>query len=508
MTPRVPLSPRDRLARLQRIGLVSLLALLPLTLVAQQPNPNAWADEILNKEGYATPPKELVDAVLAPRHLNVTLTSLSPDRKWFLDEVSDGMIRMDRFSAPIHELGGVFIDYQANRSRTLTRGGSIGIQLLSAADGSKKQVAIPANTRVSSARWTPDGTGVAYLVHTPTATHAWVTDLTSNKPRQITKTPLLATLVTNFEFTSDGKQIVAVIIPDGRRPMPVKPQAPAGPEIRISEDGDKNRLRTYPSLMTTPHQFDLLEWHSTGQLALIDVQSQAVTKIGQPQMFRSIEFSPDGKHSRIVRMTKPFSYIVPAGNFGQVEEVWDSTGKALAKLSERPLNLGVQADTDPDPNPNPDPQAQGGGRGGGAPQTGKRELAWRPDGQGLTYLEQEPPPPGSAAGGGAGRAGAGRAGGGGGGRGGGGDAAQGGGRQGGQSGPPRPDRLYHWTAPFDATSAKVIYENSARMNGARFSPDMKIVFFTEGNTEYAVYLDEPGQKYALQRYRRRRPRRR
>ena len=498
MTSSVPLSRRDRLARAQRIGLVSLLALLPLTLVAQQPNPNSWADEILNKEGYATPPKELVDAVMAPRHLNVTLSNLSPDRKWFLDEAGDGMIQMDRFSIPFHELGGLFIDYQANRTRTLTRGGSIGIQLISATDGSKKPVAIPANTRVSSARWTPDGTGVAYLAHTPTATHVWITDLATNKPRQITKTPLLATLVTNFEFTSNGKQIVAVIVPDGRRPMPVKPLAPAGPEIRIAEDGDKNRLRTYPSLMTTPYQFDLLEYHSTGQLALIDVTSLAVTKVGQPQMFRSVDFSPDGKHSRIVRMTKPFSYIVPVGNFGQIEEVWDGTGKVLAKLSDRPLNLGVQADTDPDPNP--DPQAQGGGgRGGGPQQTGKREIAWRPDGLGFTYLEQEPPPAGSAAGGGAGRAG--RAGGGGGGRaGGGGDAAaaQGGGRQG-QSGPPRPDRLYHWMPPFDASSAKVLYENSARMNGVRFSPDMKIVFFSEGNTEYAVYLDEPAQKYVLQR---------
>jgi dipeptidyl aminopeptidase/acylaminoacyl peptidase len=496
MTPSVPFSRRDRLARLQRIGLVSLLALLPLTLVAQQPNPNSWADEIIAKEGYAQPPKELVDAVLAPRHLNTTLSNLSPDRRWFLDEVGDGMVMMDRFSVPFHELGGVFIDYQAHRSRTLTRGGSIGIQVISAADGSKKPVAVPANTRVSSARWTPDGAGVAYLAHTPTATHVWITDLASNKPRQITKTPLLATLVTNFEFTNDGKQIAAVIIPDGRKPMPVKPQAPTGPEIRVAQDNDRNRLRTYPSLMKTPHEFDLLEWHSTGQLALIDVQSQAVTKFGAPQMFRSFDFSPDGKHARIVRMTKPFSYIVPAGNFGQVEEVWDGTGKVLAELSKRELNLGVQSDTDPDP----DPQAQpGGGRGGGAPQTGKRDIAWRPDGQGFTYLEQEAPPPGSAAGGGAaGRAGRGaRTGGGGGG-----DEAPQGGRQG---GPPRPDRLYHWMPPFDASSAKVMYENSTRMNGVRFSPDMKIVFFSETsnnqNTEVAVYLDAPTQKYVLQRSR-------
>ena len=36
------------------------------------------------------PPKELADAVLAPRHLNVALSGLSPDKKWFVDEIGDG----------------------------------------------------------------------------------------------------------------------------------------------------------------------------------------------------------------------------------------------------------------------------------------------------------------------------------------------------------------------------------------------------------------------------------
>ena len=62
-------------------------------------------------------------------------------------------------------------------------------------------------------------------------------------------------------------------------------------------------------------------------------------------MIRSIDVSPDGKYVRVTRMTKPFSYIVPVSNFGSIEEVWDLDGKALAKVTERPLNLGVQDDT-------------------------------------------------------------------------------------------------------------------------------------------------------------------
>ena len=89
----------------QRLVLVSAVALLPLTLLAQAPAPAArpaqtsqapaptWADEILAKEGYVLPPKELADAVLAPREMNVTLGNLSPDKKWFLDEIGDGPCR-------------------------------------------------------------------------------------------------------------------------------------------------------------------------------------------------------------------------------------------------------------------------------------------------------------------------------------------------------------------------------------------------------------------------------
>ena len=134
-----------------------------------------------------------------------------------------------------------------------------------------------------------------------------------------------------------------------------------------------------------------------------------MTKFGKPAMITAVDMKPDGKYARVTRMTKPFSYIVPVSSFGSIEEVWDATGTALAKLSERPLNLGAQADT-PDPvvdptNPHAGAARQpaaggGGGRGGAANDNGKRELTWRADGQGFNYLQLEPPPPARERGGG------------------------------------------------------------------------------------------------------------
>jgi dipeptidyl aminopeptidase/acylaminoacyl peptidase len=478
-----------------RLVLPVAIAILPLTLGAQSGTRSP--DDILKAQTYQTPPRELADAVLAPRHLNVTLTNPSPDKKWFLDEIGDGPVLMKTFSKPFHELGGTFIDFKANRARALTVRNNVGIQLISAADGSKKTIQLPAGARVSNAAWTPDGKSVAFYLHGEDATHIWIADAATGQARQVTKTPVLATLVSTFDVTKDGKQIAAVLVPDTRTAMPQEPPSPPGPSVKLALDSDKNRLRTFPSLMSTPYQEQLLEWHATGQLALIDVAKGGVKRVGSPAMIRAIDLAPDGKHVRVTRMLKPFSYDVPVSNFGSIEEIWDDNGKALAKISDRPMNLGVADDTQPPPDPQAPPAAAGGGRGGA--QTGKREVAWRADGQGLSYVEAEPAP---ANAGRAGRAGAGDP-----------DTtpvddapAQGArGRQGGGQTPQRKDRVYQWLPPFDTASQKVIYENPTRISGHRYSPDMQILFFSEragqNALESAVYLSDTAKKYTLARYR-------
>ena len=486
--------------RLLYVAPALLLALAQLPLVAQQtPAPasgssssSKWADDVLKTEGYVTPPKELADAVLIPRYLNISLTNASPDKKWFVDEIGDGPVLMKTFSKPFHELGGVFIDFKANRARALTTRNNIGIQIVSASDSSRRSLQIPAGARVSNATWSPDGKGVAYFIHTDDATQIWMADSATNQSRQITKTPVLATLMSTFEFTADGKQIATVVIPDGRAPMPVAPLAPTGPVVKIA-DAEKNRLRTFPSLMTTPYEQGLLEWHVTGQLALIDVQTRAVRKLGAPAMIRSIDASPDGKYVRVTRMVKPFSYDVPVGNFGSIEEVWDTAdGRMLAKVTDRPIDMGVQDDNAPPPDP-----GAGGGRGGAQNQQGRRELAWRTDNQGLTYLEQEPLPPGvTEAAAGRGRRGGGRA------------AAAADDQSDDAEGQPRArrkDRVLQWMSPFEKDAAKVIFESDTRMSNHRFSPDMQTLFVSErtgqNTVEYAVYLNDTSKRYTLARYR-------
>jgi dipeptidyl aminopeptidase/acylaminoacyl peptidase len=449
--------------------------------VAVQAQSGSWnAEEILATKAFARPPEAIAEAALAPRHLNVTLTDVSPDRRWFLDEVGDGLVTMDVFSKPFHELGGMFIDYQANRNRTLTIRNNAGLQVFDARTGAQRNIQVPDGARVSGAAWSPDGSSLAFFAHFEDGTHIYLADPENGRSRQVTRRPVLATLVTSFEWTADGRQIATVLVPEDRAPMPVEPVIPTGPQVKLTEDGE-NRLRTYASLMATPHDEALLEWHATGQLALIDVDSRDVHEMGEPTMVRSMDFSPTGEYARVTRMVKPFSYVAPVNSFGRVEEIWDTDGNVLAELEETPLNTGIEDDDDDDDS------------------VERRQLAWREDGQGLSYLEQEPAPEEDSTSAGddapadapaAGRGGRGGAGGQ--------EDQEGGARS------RRMDRVMQWLPPFDSASARVVYEQTTRMQSARFSPDHQALFITErqgGNTtEVAVFLDDPETKHRLVRY--------
>ncbi|MCH7991314.1 MAG: S9 family peptidase [Gemmatimonadetes bacterium] len=427
---------------------------------------------ILAAKGFVTPPDEIAEMALAPRYLNVTLTNISPDKRWFLHEIGDGPVTMDRFSRDFDELGGVFIDYQANRHRNLTIRTNIGINVISADDGSVVEIEVHGGARVSNATWSPDGSRVAFFVHTDEETHIYVADPSSGDSRRITRRPVLATLVTGFEWTGDGQAIATVLIPNVRSDRPVESRIPTGPHVKQTEDGE-NMLRTYASLMETPYHEELLEWHATGQLAVIDVDSRNVTEMGEPAMVTSFDFSPTGEYARVETMQKPFSYIVPVRSFGNVEEVWDRSGTVLVELERTETQTGLDGNLPSAP-----------GVGGNEDEPDRRQLAWREDGAGLTFLQQE-----SASE----------------------DDEE---EEQGRRGAGRTDRVMLWAPPFDEESLSVVYEADTRMAAHRFSADHRMLFLTErperggrGSdtpsgtiTEYAVDLSDPETTYTIAEY--------
>jgi dipeptidyl aminopeptidase/acylaminoacyl peptidase len=454
--------PRLR-AFVEMLVVVSLLVLVALPLRADPVD--------LGKESYLLPPKEIADAVLGSPARNVTLTNLSPDGKKFLITKSDGLPPLDRMGRPCVYLGDSAFDPAACRSRDLWVRSAPGFDLFFHADRRTVPVQVPERARVSNPVWSPDGSKLAFFAHFDDATHIYLADGETGYSRRLTTTPVLATLDTTFQFSKDGKQIQTVLLPDdGKRESPKHNSVATEPKVRVARGGN-HPSRTYRFLLESPYDMKLLEYLATGQVALIDLNDGKVTKVGFPNLIRNVSMSPSEKEFRVTTMKKPFSYYVPLTNFGSQEGVWNCEGKCLYTLNDRNLRdtepqapapvvaaAGGQGgrggapapvattqppvDPGPDPNPDPMPGAARGGRGG-APldPDAHREIAWRPDGAGLTCLQLEPAKK---------------------------DEKE-----------PRKDRVLQLLPPYGKDDVKVVYETPQRIISHQFSDDCKLLFLTQ-----------------------------
>ena len=442
---------------------------------------------IFTTESYLTPPKEIADLVLAPRWNNKTLRYLSPDNIHYVTAVNHNMPQIEDLAKPFYILADTEFDYKANRRRDFTINTALpprsGRFVISLADEYKifnwktqKKIKLqaPKNATLSNARWSPDGGKLAYFAHFDDATHIYTADAQTGKSKKLTKTPVLATLVKRFNWTSDGQKILTVLLPDNRGPEPAKSPIPNSPKINISSDG-KTPTRTHRFLLKNQHDKDLLEFYSTGQLALINAETGKVQKIADPNMYLSINISPDMNYLRIKTMQKPFSYIVPLAAFPSTEQLWDLNGNVLAELVKKPLDEiedGAKSNQIKYPN-EPKPEKN---------EKAKRFLAWAPDSNGMIFLQREPKPdsndkndkepndPFST-----------------------------------EEKPTRKDRVMRWLPPYDENSVELIYAQENKLdNYVRFTEDFKILFLkeTKSKTEhlFAVNLDQPDTKYTIYKY--------
>ena len=90
-------------------------------------------------------------------------------------------------------------------------------------------------------------------------------------------------------------------------------------------------------------------------------------------MVWAFAFSPDGEYARVTTLDKPFSYIVPVSSFGKTEEIWDRTGRKLLEFNKTEISTGLRGNVPDAP-----------GVGGSGNDSGKRQVAWRWDGEGLS----------------------------------------------------------------------------------------------------------------------------
>jgi dipeptidyl aminopeptidase/acylaminoacyl peptidase len=426
---------------------------------------------VLNIEGYVRPSKEIEDVVTAPWYRNFSVSNVSPDGKFFVQTESAGLPKLADLARPYHNLGGLQVDWRANRQRSTVfrRVNAFNVRPISGSGGVK--VSAPKGASLGNPTWSPDGKRLAYLAHFDRGSFLYVADAATGRSKQVTSPAVLAVLETGVTWLSDSKRLVAVFVPSKRAPMPEAPAVASTPRVKVSDD-KATSLRTYAGLMDAPHEFDLLEWHVTGQLGIASIDTGKVQPVGKPAMIENVSPQADGSHFRITLMERPFSYMVPASSFPEREVVWDVKGAQVVEIAKRPLRFG----TPPPGQPN---------------DQEKRSLTWRPDGQGFSFLqvaavpkpEEKKDPPEDEQGRGGGRFGGGAP----------------------QAGPGlRPgqkDRVMQWLPPYGEKDVKVVFESSQRINGVQYADDGKTIFITQTidgkSRTSAVHLGDPSKLYPI-----------
>ncbi|MFN5582736.1 prolyl oligopeptidase family serine peptidase [Gemmatimonas sp.] len=454
------------------------LALLSAgTLPAQNAAPvtpaTAWdPQQTLRTETFVRPPANIERMIMAPR-VDISFTSQSPDGRWFLRTSGTDRGDIRAYGAPHIWLGGLQIDTRANRARSVTTSTRTGLTLVAPQSGAARTIQVPARATISSPVWSPRGTHVAFIANFPSASYAYVADVATGRSTRLSERPLLATLVTDLDFTADGRHVVAVLVPTSRGP---EPQHGAdgiedGPQVRLTE----SRAVPQPvhfSLLQDPHDKALLTYHTTGQVALIDVRSKAVKPVGAPTMVRALDAAPDGRYLRVTRMAEPFSYLVPVSSFGAVQELWDATGKVVAVLSTTTTREGRDADF-------------GAAMRTVSSDTGKRNVQWNPIGPGLIYLQNVPaagaPVPSGTRNGSEGGA-----------------SARTAGMAPVQVRAPR-GQLVLWKAPFGPNDTTVLYQGGPQLSAAMYSLDSTTLFVSDSGAVIAVRVKNPAERYNLGR---------
>ncbi|HEY9436574.1 MAG TPA: prolyl oligopeptidase family serine peptidase [Blastocatellia bacterium] len=295
---------------------------------------------------YQKPPKAVLDVLDAPES---SLVSVSPLRDRMLLATPVRYPSIAELAEPMLRLAGSRINPKTNGPHNPRR--IVKLTLKNIADGKETALALPLNANLGMPEWSNDGQQFSVTNTTANGVELWIGDAATGKLRRIPGVRLNAAFSgggggggrggggggnDTVQWLPDGKTLLCRTIVAGRGAPPAAPAVPAGPTVQENY-GKATPAPTFQDLLRNPHDEKLYEYYATTQLALINSATGRVTPLGKPAIFSSVEPAPDGNHFLVATIHRPYSYLLSAGSFPRLVEVWDRGGKSVYKLADLPL---------------------------------------------------------------------------------------------------------------------------------------------------------------------------
>lgn len=305
--------------------------------------------DVAAAEGYRQAPEPIHDILKAAP---TPLVIVSPASEYLL--VADRLQYppIADLAQPMLRLAGLRINPATNGRHHPPR--ITGLSLVDVATGKTRKVTgLPANAYLSAPEWSPDGKQFVFTNATANSLDLWVGDAASASAKLYDGIRINAVLGAPVQWMPDGHSLLIQTVPPSRGNPPAEAKVPDGPIIQES-DGKKAPVRTYEDLLEDRHDEALFDYYATAQLQVLHVHVGKLgpihaslgteSSIGKPGIFVRVETSPDGRHFLVTRIHRPYSYIMPEGDFPREIEVWDHTGKLEFKVASQPLADHVPID--------------------------------------------------------------------------------------------------------------------------------------------------------------------
>ena len=302
------------------------MAAQPASFLSSSKGASAPAKPVEAASGYNQPPKNILDVMRAP---SAPVPRVSPTHDTILLVSWQQYPSISRVAAPYLRLAGVRVEPK-NHCKHDTPGGygitpcATNFDLVRVADGAQIHVALPAGACPGEPTWAADGKRFAFVNIAPESVELWIGDAKTGEAHRVPGTRLNPMFDDAMQWMPDQKTLLVKLAPKGMGAPPPEPIVPIGPSIQETE-GQKGQSSTYENRDTlgSKHDEDLFDYFAASQLALIDAATAAITPIGKPGNYESVDPAPDGRHILVTAIHKPYSYVTTYDRFPQEVEVWD-----------------------------------------------------------------------------------------------------------------------------------------------------------------------------------------
>ncbi len=278
--------------------------------------------------GYNQPPKNILDVMLAPAPPQ---PMVSPTHDSILLVSWQWYPSISRVATPFLRLGGVRVEPK-NHSRHDTPGGygitrcATGFDLVHVGRSEPSHVALPAGACPGEPIWAADGKHFAFVNIASESVELWIGDGKSGAVHRVPGARVNAMLDDAVQWMPDQKSLLVKLVPEGMGAPPPEPIVPMGPSIQET-GGEKGQSSTYETrdTLNNKHGEDLFDYYAATQLAFVDAVTAAITPLGKPANYESLDPAPDGRHILVTAIHKPYSYVTTYERFPEEVEVWDTS---------------------------------------------------------------------------------------------------------------------------------------------------------------------------------------